>query len=88
MCKLQEIFKGVRGKENVFGGLQNVLRRRLDIRGRDYQCSLLQRNDSLCGFFLLKLSAETQSKFNMMAKGVFFSIALFCRMNNSKALIY
>lgn len=32
------------------------------------QCSLLQRNDSLCGIFLLKLSAETQSKFNMMAK--------------------
>lgn len=32
------------------------------------QCSLLQRNDSLYGIFLLKLSAETQSKFNMMAK--------------------
>lgn len=32
------------------------------------QCSLLQRNDSLYGIFLLKFSAETQSKFNMMAK--------------------
>lgn len=72
MCKLQEILKGVRGKENVFGGLQNVSRQRLGIRGRDYQCSLLQRNDSLCEIFLLKLSAETQSKFNMMAKGSVF----------------
>lgn len=32
------------------------------------QCSCLQRNDSLCGISLLKLSAETQSKFNMLAK--------------------
>lgn len=36
MCKLQEIFKGVGGKEIVFGGLQKVSRQRLDIRGGDY----------------------------------------------------
>lgn len=68
MCKLQEVFKGIGGKENVFGGLQNASRQRLYIRGRDYQCSVLQRNDSLYGIFPLKLSPETQSKFNMMAK--------------------
>lgn len=36
MCKLQEIFKGIGDKENVFGGLQNVSRQRLYIRGRDF----------------------------------------------------
>lgn len=33
MCKLQEIFKGVGGKEIVFGGLQNVSRQRLILEG-------------------------------------------------------